>query len=139
MLTGALIAIEFYSRFCMSKRYLISKEFILRILPALFVILLCAAGLACQRNVNVTYEATGDAETVDITVTNDMGSTEQYNDVPLPWRMDYDGFVASQPYIYAYNNGDVGSIKISIYINGKLAKTATCSGPYANTTVYVDR
>ena len=38
---------------------------------------------------NVTYEVTGDAESVDVTLSNDNGGQEQYNDVPLPFRMDY--------------------------------------------------
>jgi hypothetical protein len=43
-----------------------------------------AANIACQNNENVTYEVTGDAESVEIMVTNDNGGTGQYNDVHLP-------------------------------------------------------
>jgi hypothetical protein len=110
-----------------------------RIMLIMLVVLCSAASLACHRDDYVTYEATGNADLVDITVVNDSGGTEQYNDVPLPWRMDYGGFEFSQPYMYVYNNGESGSITISIKINGKIARTASCSGPYASATLYVDK
>ncbi len=53
-----------------------------------------------------------------------------------PWRMDYGGFEERYVYLYAYNNGDSGTITISIYVNGKLFKTVTSSGPYTNAVVH---
>ena len=90
------------------------------------------ANLACQNYDNVTYEVTGDTESVDIMVTNDNGGTEQYNDVPLPWRMDYGGFDQSYVYLYAYNRGDSGTINLAIYVNGQRKFTAYSSVPYGN-------
>lgn len=113
--------------------------FVSRILPVLLIIWCCIAGMACGSKGNVTYEATGDADTVDITVMNGKGVTEQYMDVKLPWRMDYSEFGASQLYMYVYNNGDSGTIKITVYVDGKLTRTAACSGPYANAVINVER
>jgi hypothetical protein len=123
----------------MNNRKIKATIFVSRIMLIALVILCSIASLACERNDYVIYEATGDADSVDITVVNHLGGTEQFNDVPLPWRLEFGGFEFDQPYMYVYNNGDSGSIRINIYINGKLAKTAGCSGPYANTSLYVDK
>jgi len=106
------------------------------IIVVLLSMMLIGTNIACQPNDNVTYEVTGDADSVDVTLSNDTGGTEQYNDMPLPFRMDYGGFNERYVYLYAYNNGDNGTITLSIYVNGKLFKTATSSGPYTNATVY---
>jgi hypothetical protein len=106
------------------------------IIVVLFAMICVGTNIACRQMDNVTYEVTGDADSVDVTVSNDNGGQEQYNDVPLPWRMDYGGFTERYVYLYAYNNGDSGTITISIYVNGKLFKTATSSGPYTNAVVY---
>jgi hypothetical protein len=107
-----------------------------RIILVLFLMICLVINVACKPEDNVTYEVTGDAESVNVTVSNDNGGQEQYNDIPLPWRIDYGGFEESYVYLYAYNNGDSGTITISIYVNGKLFKTATSSGPYTNAVVY---
>jgi len=105
-------------------------------ITCLFVMICIGTNIACQPMDNVTYEVTGDADSVDVTLSNDTGGQEQYNDVPLPFRMDYGGFNERYVYLYAYNNGDSGTITISIYVNGNLFKTATSSGPYTNAVVY---
>jgi len=87
----------------------------------------------------MTYEVTGDADSVDVMVNNDGGGSEQYNDVPLPGRMDYGGYDDSYVYLYAYNRGDSGTIHLSIYVNRKIFKTATCSGPYCSAVVTGDK
>jgi hypothetical protein len=110
------------------------------LIAALFAVMLIGTNTACQPpNDNVTYEVTGDADSVNVVLTNNMGGTETYNDVPLPFRMDYGGFNESYVYLYAYNNGDSGTMKLNIYVNGKLFKTATSSGPYTNATIYGDK
>jgi hypothetical protein len=106
------------------------------VIACLLAIICIGANIACQPMDNVTYEVTGDADSVDVTLSNDTGGTEQYNDVPLPFRMDYGGFNERYVYLYAYNEGDSGTITLSIYVNGNLFKTATSSGPYTNAVVY---
>lgn len=103
---------------------------------ALFAMILIGGITACQPpNDNVTYEVTGDADSVNVVLNNDMGGSETYNDVPLPFRMDYGGFNERYVYLYAYNTGESGTIKVNIYVNGKLFKTATSSGPYTTAIV----
>jgi hypothetical protein len=108
------------------------------LIVALLSMMLIGIGtnIACQPNDNVTYEVVGDADSVNIVLSNDTGGTEEYNDVPLPFRMDYGGFNERYVYLYAYNNGDSGSMTLNIYVNGKIFKTASSSGPYTNATVY---
>jgi len=106
-----------------------------RIAVILFLVVCMCISAACQRNDNVTYEVTGDAESVDITLTNSTGDTEQYNDVPLPFRMDFGGHSDSDVYLYAYNRGESGSINLNVYVNGQLFKSAYSSGPYVNAVV----
>lgn len=104
---------------------------------ALFSMMFIGASISCQPpNDNVTYEVVGDADSVNVVLNNDMGGTETYNDVPLPFRMDYGGYNERYVYLYAYNNGDSGSMTLNIYVNGNLFKTASCSGPYTNATIY---
>jgi hypothetical protein len=105
-------------------------------ITCLFIMACIGTNIACQPNDNVTYEVTGDADSVDVTLSNDTGGQEQYNDVPLPFRMDYGGFNERYVYLYAYNEGDSGTITVNIYVNGNLFKTATSSGPYTNAVVY---
>jgi hypothetical protein len=106
------------------------------IIIALFSMMLIGASISCQPNDNVTYEVVGDADSINVVLSNDTGGTETYNDVPLPFRMDYGGFNERYVYLYAYNNGDSGSMTLNIYVNDKLFKTASSSGPYTNATVY---
>jgi len=102
----------------------------------LFVGMLVASSAACRpSNDYVRYEITGDADLVDVVLNNDMGGSEQYNDVPLPFTMDYGGFTEKYVYLYAHNNGESGTITANIYVNGDLFKTATSSGPYTTAIV----
>jgi hypothetical protein len=72
----------------------------------------------------VTYEVTGDADTVDIIVQDDTGAEIELLDMVLPWTQ------ADYPYLYAHNNSDSGTITASIYVNRNLFTTSTVSGAY---------
>jgi hypothetical protein len=105
-------------------------------IAAVLLLVVCTFMIsACQRNDNVTYEVTGDADSVDVTLTNSTGDTEQYTDVPLPFRMDFGGHSDSDVYLYVYNRGESGSIDLKVYVNGRLFKSAYSSGPYVNAVV----
>jgi hypothetical protein len=106
------------------------------LIVALFSMMLIGSSISCQPNDNITYEVVGDADSINVVLSNDTGGTETYNDVPLPFSMDYGGFNERYVYLYAYNNGDSGDMTLNIYVNGKLFKTASSSGPYGNATVY---
>jgi hypothetical protein len=78
----------------------------------------------------VRYEITGTAETVDVTLGNATGGCEQYSDVYLPRTFTYYDYTDNFVYISAQNNGETGSVTVTIYVNDKLYKTSTSSGAF---------
>lgn len=83
---------------------------------------------------NVEYRVTGTAPTIDVTLSNATGGTEQYSDRGLPYSYSFMGVSGKFIYISAQNNGQTGSVTSAIYINGNLYKTATSSGAYVIAT-----
>lgn len=85
----------------------------------------------------VVYEITGTAEKVNITLSNDTGGTEQSytylnptKTLSTPWRREYYSFPNRFLYISAQNQGEYGTVTVSIYVNGELFKTSSSSGAY---------
>ncbi len=78
----------------------------------------------------VVYEITGSAKNVDVTLNNTTGGTEQYSNVPVPKQFTYSNFTDNFLYISAQNQGEYGSVTVTIYIDGKLFKTSTSVGAY---------
>jgi len=81
----------------------------------------------------VVYEITGTAEIVNVTLANATGGTEQCS-VHIPRRFLYSSFTDSFLYISAQNQGEYGTVTVSIYINGELFKTSSSSGAYVIAT-----
>jgi hypothetical protein len=82
----------------------------------------------------VEYKITGTASLVDVTLNNATGGTEQYSDVAVPHTYYYSDFIDWFLYISAQNQGDTGSVTVSIYLNGDLFKSSTSSGAYVIAT-----
>jgi hypothetical protein len=82
----------------------------------------------------VEYEITGSARSVDVTLNNATGGTEQYSDVPVPYEYTYSNFTDDFLYVSAQNNGELGSVTVSIYRNGSKIKAASSSGAYVIAT-----
>lgn len=82
----------------------------------------------------VVYEITGTANSVSITLSNATGGTEQYGNAKVPQSITYSDFKSSFLYISAQNNGERGSVTVTIYVNGRAVKTATSSGAYVIAT-----
>jgi len=82
----------------------------------------------------VMYEITGSAERVFVTLSNPTGGTEQHDYVYLPYRYAFTSFPESFVYISAQNQGDSGTVTVSIYVNGKRFKTSSSSGAYVIAT-----
>jgi len=78
----------------------------------------------------VVYEITGSAESVNVTLANGTGGTEQYSFAYIPKKYAYSSFPESFLYISAQNNGEYGTVTVSIYVNGKMFKTSSSSGAY---------
>lgn len=79
---------------------------------------------------SVRYVIEGTATSVDVTLNNETGGTEQYSSVWLPRTYYYSDFSDNFLYISAQNNGETGSVIVSIYIDGTKVKTSTSSGAY---------
>jgi len=82
----------------------------------------------------VKYEVTGTASSVNITIENAQGGTEQYNDVGMGSNYSYASFPGNFLYISAQNQGVSGTVTVNIYYEGQLIKTSTSSGGYAIAT-----
>jgi hypothetical protein len=83
---------------------------------------------------SVIYKIEGTANTVDVTLNNPTGGTEQYSNVAVPVQYSYDSFSDNFVYISAQNNGETGTVTVSIYVNNNLFKTSTSSGAYVIAT-----
>ena len=78
----------------------------------------------------VEYEITGSASKVDVTLQNETGGTEQYSDVSVPHTYTFNYYTDWFLYISAQNQGDSGSVTVTIYVDGEVFKTSTSSGAY---------
>lgn len=83
---------------------------------------------------SVMYEITGTASSVSVTLNNATGGTEQYGNARVPQQISYPDFQDYFLYISAQNNGGSGSVTVTIYVNGRVVKTATSSGAYVIAT-----
>jgi hypothetical protein len=79
---------------------------------------------------SIVYKITGTADSVFVTLSNDSGGTEQYDNVSVPHEYEYEEFDYWFAYISAQNLGESGSVTVSIYLNGRKVKTSTSSGAY---------
>ena len=83
---------------------------------------------------NVEYKVTGSASTVSLTYTNSNGGASQESDVSVPWSYSFKGSPDDFVYISAQNQGDNGSVTVTIYKNGSSFKTSTSNGAYVIAT-----
>jgi hypothetical protein len=118
-----------------------------KILWFIGILALVAAGVAgsiylfnavSHQNDIVTYEVTGDADSIDLSYTDQTGAM-QNSIVELPWKNDFGNFSGSEVYLYAHNRGDYGSVTLNIYINRQLFRTATFTGGYNSTSIFGDK
>jgi hypothetical protein len=85
-------------------------------------------------DLSVELKVTGTAQTVSITFQNKEGGTSQISDVVMPWSYKYTGYPNKFYYISAQNNGETGTIMITVLRNGATYKTSTSSGAYVIAT-----
>jgi hypothetical protein len=85
---------------------------------------------SCFGRTVVKYTVTGTASSASITYANKDEGTEQIADTAVPWSYSFDGITGNFVYISAQNQGESGSVTVTIYINGSVYKTATSSGEY---------
>jgi hypothetical protein len=79
---------------------------------------------------SLTYEITGTASKVFVTMYTSSGSIEQYNDVYLPRTYSFSNYDYWYASISAQNLGPEGSVTVKIIVNGVVVQQATSSGGY---------
>ena len=82
----------------------------------------------------VEYKISGTATSVDVTLSNSSGGTEQYSDVYLPKNYSYSYFSDNFLYISAQNNGSSGTVDVKCYYKGVLKNSAHSEGAYVIAT-----
>ncbi len=83
---------------------------------------------------DIEYEVTGSASIVDVTYENEDGGTSQTNDVSVPWSYSFRGYSDDFVYVSGQNQGESGSITVTIYKDGSIFKSSTSSGSYCIAT-----
>jgi len=83
---------------------------------------------------SVIYKVTGSASRVDVTYENEDGGTSQESNVSVPWSYSFEANYDTFVYISAQNQGESGTVTLTIYINGGKWKTSTSSGAYCIAT-----
>jgi len=82
----------------------------------------------------IEYKITGTASSVDVTLSNASGGTEQFSNVALPKTYSYKNFYDNFVYISAQNQGSSGSVTVTIFHRGSQYRTSTSSGAYVIAT-----
>ena len=98
-------------------------------------LLLIACSNPFDSSITVKYEVTGSAELVNVTYQNNNGGISQITDVVLPWSMTFSGNPEDYVYLSAQNQGETGSITVTIYKDNDIFKSATSSGSYVVASV----
>ena len=98
-------------------------------------LLLTACTNPFDSSITVKYEVTGSAELVNVTYQNNNGGISQITDVVLPWSMTFSGNPEDYVYLSAQNQGETGSITVTIFKNDDVFKSATSTGSYVVASV----
>ena len=105
----------------------------------IFVSVLFFCIVACSNpfdtSIDVRYEVVGSAESVNITFENGSGGISQVANVSLPWSHSFSANPDEYVYLYAQNQGETGSITLTIYKDGDVFKRATSEGAFVVASV----
>lgn len=89
---------------------------------------------SAPRNALVVYEITGTARRVDLTIENEGGNTEQFDDAAVPYKKTFAVPRGQFVYISAQNQGETGTVKCTITVDGVVLETAESSGRFVIAT-----
>lgn len=78
----------------------------------------------------IKYGVTGTACAVDLTIENEDGGTSQYDDRTLPWTYSFESKGDTWVYCSAQNQCDIGSVRVTIYVNDEKFKSSLSDGAY---------
>ena len=97
-------------------------------------VFLCFGCELFDTSIDVEYKVTGTASEVDVTYENEDGGTSQQSNVSVPWSYSFTGDPGDFVYISAQNQGESGSVTVTIYTDGDKFKSSTSSGAYVIAT-----
>lgn len=106
-----------------------------KILTVLLVGMLVSCSNPFDSSIDVRYEVTGTAESVDITYENLNGGISQVSSMPLPWSITITGNPGDYVYLSAYNRSETGSITVTIYDDGDVFRRASSQGGHVTASV----
>lgn len=69
---------------------------------------------------DVIYKVEGDAQSVNITVKNSAGQTQQFNNLILPQTYEYRDFEGHDLFVSATNNTTHGTVRVKVFLKEKL-------------------
>jgi len=91
------------------------------------------AGCGGPTSQPVSYRITGTTGSVDVTLTNASGGTEQHNIKP-PYTLDFDGASGKVLYLAGQNKWDAGVVTCEILVDGKVIQSATSNTAFGVVT-----
>lgn len=80
------------------------------------------------------YSITGTAKKVFVTIENEYGNTSQYSDISVPWNYSFEAPDGMWVYCSAQNQGESGSVTVTIYRDNVKFTSSTSSGAYVIAT-----
>jgi hypothetical protein len=103
------------------------KSFLIRVLIIVAVVAVILGGInVWRRYVSppvVEYKIEGTAPSALVEITNSNGEKEYYIGVAMPHSYKFSKFENSSLSVSATNEGNTGSVKVSIYYKGKLVSS----------------
>jgi len=110
------------------------KKLLIRVIAIVAIAAIVWGGIGVwNRFVNtavVEYVVSGNAASALVTIRNSNGELEYYPGVTLPYTYKFTKFEGSSLYVSAKNEGELGSVMVSIYYKGKLVKSHADAGPF---------
>lgn len=85
-------------------------------------------------SIEVEYEVTGSAYSVDVTYENSSGTTSREYGVGVPWSYRFSADPGDYVYISAQNTGTYGTVTVAIYLDGEIYEAETGEGAYCVAT-----
>jgi hypothetical protein len=116
------------------------NKIILLIMPVLVFAAVLVSSCDRRREHIIRYEVTGSASSVDITLNNSKGHSEDYRNITLPYSKtisvtlkEFDLFYA---YVAAKNRGSSGYVQCTIYKNDRIVAEDEAWWPYTTASAY---
>jgi uncharacterized protein YceK len=101
---------------------------------ASFLIIVVILLSGCSNLFKAQYKISGTASSVNVTLANGHGGTEQYTSVKLPYSYDLPTSSGSFLYCSAQNNDSSGYVQVDIVLWTGVAATGSASGAYCIAT-----